>query len=111
MKDYYSNTNSDRSCRLKRGGHLKIGKRLKDVYLNTWIGIWIGVLIFYTLLFNNTIKCYITMGFPHGQPSHKKRSKIGYRDKKGKSYADYQKSVAEAGEDVGETANDTDSAI
>ena len=51
------------------------------------------------------------MVFPHVQPSRKKRSKIGYRDKKGKSYADYQKSAAEAGEDVGETANDTDSAI
>ena len=51
------------------------------------------------------------MVFPHGQPSHKKRSKIGYRDKKGNSYADYQKAVAAAGEDVGETANDTNSAI
>ena len=50
-------------------------------------------------------------GLPHGQPSRKKKSKIGYRDKKGNSYADYQKSVAAAGEDVGETANDTDSAI
>ena len=48
---------------------------------------------------------------PHGQPSRKKRSKIGFRDKKGNSYADYQKSVAETGEDAGETANDTDSAI
>ena len=51
------------------------------------------------------------MVFPHGQPSRKKRSKIGYRDKKGNSYADDQKAVAAAGEDVGETANDTDSAI
>ena len=111
MKDYYSNTNSDRACRLKRGGHLKIGKILKDVYLNTWIRICIGVFILYNLLFNNTIKCYITMVFPHGQPSRKKRSKIGYRDKKGNSYFDYQKSVAAVGEDVGETANDTDSAF
>ena len=78
------------------GGHLKIGKRLKDVYLNTWIGIWIGVLILSSLLFNNKIKCYITMVFPHGHPSRKKKSKIGYRDKKGNSYADNQKSVAAA---------------
>ena len=84
---------------------------MKDVYLNTWIGIWIGVLILYTLLFTNTIKCYITMVFPHGQPSCKKKPKIGYRDKKGNSYANYQKDIAAAGEDVGETANDTDSAI
>ena len=79
--------------------------------MNTWIGIWIEVLILYTLLFNNTIKCYITLVFPHGQPSRKKKYKIGYRDKKGNLYADHQKSVAEAGEDVGETANDTESAI
>ena len=51
------------------------------------------------------------MVFPHGQPSRKKKSKIGYWDKKGNSYADYQKDVAAAGEDVGENANDTDSAI
>ena len=111
LKEYDSNTNSGRACRLKRGGHLKTGKILKDVYLNTWIGIWIGVLILYTLLFNNTIKCYITMVFPHGQPSRKKKYKIGYRDKKVNSYDDYQKTVAAAGDDVGETANDTDSAI
>ena len=43
------------------------------------------------------------MVFPHGQPSCKKKSKIGYQDKKGNSYADYQKAVAAAGEDVGET--------
>ena len=60
---------------------------------------------------STTIKCYITMVFPLGQPSRKKKSKIGYRDKKGNSYADYQKSVAEAGEDVRETANDTNSSI
>ena len=88
---------------------MKIGKRLKDVYLNTWIGIWIGVLILSTLLFNNTIKCYITMVLPHGQPSRKKKSKIGYQDKKVNIYADNQKAVAAAGEDVGATANDTDS--
>ena len=68
--------------------------------MTTWIGIWIGVLILYTLLFNNKIKCYITVVFPNGQPSRKKKSKIGYRDKKGNSYADYQKAVAAAGEDV-----------
>ena len=51
------------------------------------------------------------MVFPHGQPSRNKRSKIGYRDKKGNSYADYQKFVAAVGEDLGETANDTNSAI
>ena len=51
------------------------------------------------------------MVFPHGQPSRKKKSKIGYRDNKVNSYADYQKAVAAAGEDVRETANDTDSAI
>ena len=51
------------------------------------------------------------MVFPHGQPSHKKKSKIWYRDKKVNSYADNQKSVAAAGEDLGATANDTDSAI
>ena len=50
------------------------------------------------------------MVFPHGQPSRKKKSKIGYRDKNGNSYADNQKAVAAAGEDVGVTANDTDSA-
>ena len=94
----------------KRGGHLHLGKILKDVY-STWIGIWIGVLILCTILFNNTIKCYITMVFPHGQPSHKKISKIGYRDKKGNSYADYQKAVAAAGEDVGATTNYTNSVI
>ena len=65
----------------------------------------------YTLSFKNTIKCYITIVFPHIQPSRKKRSKIGYRDKKGNSYADYQKAVSAAGEDVGETANDTESDI
>ena len=46
----------------------------------------------------------------HGQPSLKNKSKIGYRDKKGNSYADNQKAVAVAGEDVGATANDIDSA-
>ena len=50
------------------------------------------------------------MVFHHGQPSRKKKSKIGYQDKKGNSYADNQTSVASAGEDVGVTANDTDSA-
>ena len=50
------------------------------------------------------------MVFPHGQPSHKKKSKIGYRDKKGNSYADNQTAVAAAGEDIGATANDADSA-
>ena len=49
------------------------------------------------------------MVFPHGQPSRKNKSKIGYRDKKGNSYADNQTAVAAAGEDVGATANDTDS--
>ena len=43
------------------------------------------------------------MVFPHGQSSRKKKYKIGYRDKKGNSYADDQKDVAAAGEDVGET--------
>ena len=51
------------------------------------------------------------MVFPHVQPSRKKKSKIGYRDKKGNSYDDYQKAVAAAGEDVGETANDINSTI
>ena len=51
------------------------------------------------------------MVLPHGQSSRKKKSKIGYRDKKGNSYANYQKAVAAAGEDVGKTANHTDSAI
>ena len=50
------------------------------------------------------------MVFPHGQPSRKKKSKIGYRDKKGNSYSDNQTAVAAAGEDLGATANDTDSA-
>ena len=50
------------------------------------------------------------MVFTHGQPSRKKKSKIGYRDKKGNSYADNQTAVVAAGEDVGATANDTDSA-
>ena len=49
--------------------------------------------------------------FPHGQPSRKNKSKIGYRDKKGNSYADNQTAVAAAGEDVVEPANDTNSAI
>ena len=51
------------------------------------------------------------MVFPHVQPSRKKRSKIGYRDKKGNSYADHPKVVAAAGEGVVENANDTNSAI
>ena len=51
------------------------------------------------------------MVFPHGKPLRKKRSKIGYRDKKGNLYDDYQKYVAAVGEDVEETTNDTDSAI
>ena len=50
------------------------------------------------------------MVFPHGQPSRKNKSKIGYRDKKCNSYADNQTAVAAAGEDVGATANDADSA-
>ena len=50
------------------------------------------------------------MVLPHGHPSRKKKYKTGYRDKKGNSYADNQTSVAAAGEDVGATANDTDSA-
>ena len=50
------------------------------------------------------------MVFPHGLPSRKKKYKIGYRDKKGNSYADNQTSIAAAGEDVVATANDTDSA-
>ena len=50
------------------------------------------------------------MIFPHGQPSRKKKSKIGYCDKKGNSYADNQTAVAAVGEDVGATGNDTDSA-
>ena len=50
------------------------------------------------------------MVFPRGQPSRKKKSKIGYWDKKVNSYADIQTSVAAAGEYVGETVNDTDSA-
>ena len=50
------------------------------------------------------------MVFPYGQPSHKKKSKIGYRDKKGNSYADNQAAVAAAGEEVAATAKDTDSA-
>ena len=67
-------------------------------------------MILYTFSFNNTIKCYITMVFSHGQTSQKKISKIGYRDKKGNSNAKNQSSVAAAGEDVGATANDTESA-
>ena len=59
LKDNYSNTNIDRACRLKRGGHLKIGKILKDVYLNTWIGIWIGVLIF--ILFYSITQSSVTL--------------------------------------------------
>ena len=51
------------------------------------------------------------MVFSHGQPSRKKKSKIGYHDKKINSYADHQKPVAAGGEDVGETENDTNSAI
>ena len=70
---------------------------------------WSIDIVYYFIQY--TIKCYITMVFHHGQPSRKKRSKIGYRDKKGNLYADYQKSVAAVGEDVGETKNDTDSAI
>ena len=50
------------------------------------------------------------MVFPHGQPSRKKKYKIGYLDKKGNSYADKQTAVASAGKDVGATANTTDSA-
>ena len=50
------------------------------------------------------------MVFPYSQPSRKKKSKILYRDKKGNSYADNQKAVAEAGEDLGATANETDPA-
>ena len=46
------------------------------------------------------------MVFPHGQPSRKNKSKIGYRDKKGNSYADNQTAVAAAGEDVGATAKE-----
>ena len=51
------------------------------------------------------------MVVPHGQPSRKKKSKIGYRDKKVNSYPDDQKAAAAAGEDAGATANDTESAI
>ena len=41
---------------------------------------------------------------------HRRRNlKIGYRDKKGSSYAENQTAVAAAGEDIGATANDTDS--
>ena len=47
------------------------------------------------------------MVFPHGQPSRKKKYKIGYLDKKGNSYADKQTAVASVGKDVGATANDT----
>ena len=50
------------------------------------------------------------MVFPHCQTSLKKKSKIGYRNKKGNSYADNQTAVTAAGEDVGATANDTESA-
>ena len=49
------------------------------------------------------------MVFPHDQPSRKKLSKIGYRDKKGNSYADNQTAVAATGKDLGSTANDTES--
>ena len=49
------------------------------------------------------------MVFPSGQPSRKKKSKIGYRDKKGNSFSDNQKAIAAAGEDAVATANDTDS--
>ena len=48
------------------------------------------------------------MVFPHVQPSRKKKSKIGYRDEKGNWYADHQKTVAAAGEDLGATENDTE---
>ena len=51
------------------------------------------------------------MVFSHGQSSRKNKYKIGYRYKKGNSYADNQKAVAAVGEYVGATANDTDSAI
>ena len=50
------------------------------------------------------------MVLPHGQPSRKKKSKIGYRDKKGNSYANNQIAIAAAGEDLWATANGTDSA-
>ena len=50
------------------------------------------------------------MVFPHGHPSRKKKSKIRYQDKKGNSYSDNRTAVAAAREDVGATANDTDSA-
>ena len=50
------------------------------------------------------------MVFPHGQASRKKKSRNGYQDKKGNSYADNQTDVVVAAEDVGATTNDTNSA-